>query len=257
MPRRSADAVFARGRAPLVLCYHALTDAWPDALAVSPPVFERQLWRLVRRGFRSVPAGDVLSRRGRLFHVTFDDAYTNVYAMLPRLKRLGLHATVFACSDFARDGTPLLIPELRARAAGFEPELATMDWDALRDSAEQGFEIGSHTVSHPHLPALSDEELRRELRDSRDAVADEVGLPCRFLAYPFGEYDRRVRDAAEAAGYTAAFALRRRGGSPPDPFALPRIDIYRRDTRLRFRVKTSPARRPVVRLVRSARAGTR
>jgi peptidoglycan/xylan/chitin deacetylase (PgdA/CDA1 family) len=243
----------AQGRRPLVLCYHAISDRWPDSLAVPPAAFERQLRVLLRRGFRPVSAGDALLRRGRLLHVTFDDAYRNVHATLPLLRRIGVDATIFACSGFAGDGRPLLIPELRARAAGFESELSTMDWDALRESADQGFEIGSHTVSHPHLPTLSDDELRRELRDSREQIANQVGRPCRFVAYPFGEYDRRVRVAVEAAGYEAAFALHPREGSSGDRFAVPRVDVYRKDNAVRFALKTSPAREPILRVLRRQR----
>ena len=83
-----------------------------------------------------------------------------------------------------------------------------MDWDELRSLADDGIEIGSHTVSHPHLTRLDDATLRLELVDSRERVEDEIGRPCRFLAYPFGEEDGRVRRAARDAGYEAAFALR-------------------------------------------------
>jgi peptidoglycan/xylan/chitin deacetylase (PgdA/CDA1 family) len=238
---------------PLVLCYHAVSDRWPDSLAVPPADFERQIRALLRRGFRSVSASEILSRRGRFLHVTFDDAYRNVHATLPLLRRMGVDATVFACSGFAGDGRPLLIPELRARAAGFESELSTMTWDTLRECSDEGFEIGSHTVSHPHLPVLSDAELRRELQESRDRIGDELGRPCRFLAYPFGHYDRRVRDAAEAAGYTAAFALRPHERRAGDQFAVPRVGVYRKDNALRFALKTSPAREPIVRLLRPRR----
>jgi peptidoglycan/xylan/chitin deacetylase (PgdA/CDA1 family) len=254
MPKRRIYARFARAGSPLVLCYHAVTDRWPDSLAVRPEAFEGQLQTVLRRGFRSVPASEVVSRRGRLVHVTFDDAYRNVHAALPVLERLGLHATIFACSDYASDGRPLLIPELRARAAGFEAELETMDWAALRDAASRGFEIGSHTCSHAHLPQLSDAELRHELQVSRDRIADETGRPCRYLAYPFGEFDARVGAAADAAGYTAAFALTPPAAAPRDAFGVPRVDVYRGDNALRFALKLSPVRTVVGRL-RAVRAG--
>lgn len=226
-----------------------MSDGWPDPLAVRPRLFERQLRSLLRRGFRSVPAADALSRTGRLLHVTFDDAFRTVLKALPILERLGAHATVFACSGYAAEGRPLLIRELATRARGYEEELATMDWDALRAAAERGVEIGSHTIGHVHLPQLSDAELRRELDESREQIGDELRRPCRFLAYPFGESDERVEAAARAAGYAAAFSLRPRRGSPLDPYAVPRVDVYRADGPLRFRLKTSGLH---ARLTRSA-----
>jgi len=171
-------------------------------------------------------------------HVTFDDAYESVANALPILERLRLPATVFACSDYANDGRPLDVPELAAEVAAHPAELATMDWDALRALSERGLEIGSHTSTHPHLTRLSDSELHRELRESRSRLEDELSRPCRFLAYPYGENDVRVREAARRAGYEAAFGLRERF-TAPDRFALPRADLYRRDRPLRARLKTS------------------
>ena len=127
-----------------------------------------------------------------------------------------------------------------------------MDWDELRDLVARGFEIGSHTVSHPHLPQLSDAELDTELLYSRLCCEDELGVPCRYLAYPYGEHDERVRAAARRAGYTAAFALHE-PGPQDDPFALPRVDLYRGDSRVTATVKTSSARRPAYALAHRLR----
>ena len=236
-----------RSRGPLVLCYHSVSDGWPDPLAVPPQAFEQQLRTVLRRGFRSVPTDEVLHRAGRVFHVTFDDAYRSVLDVVPKLERLGAHATVFACTGYAADGRPLLIRELAARAVGYEDELSTMTWDELRGAAERGVEIGSHTIGHVHLPDLSDAEVRRELHESREQIADELGRPCRFLAYPFGESDDRVHAAARQAGYDAAFSLRPNPSATMDRYAVPRVDIYRRDGPLRFLVKTSSLRERLTR----------
>ena len=102
-----------------------------------------------------------------------------------------------------------------------------MSWDELRGHAERGITIGSHAVSHPHLPRLTDTELREELEDSKAEIETELGRPCPDLAYPYGEHDERVRTAVRRAGYERAYALR---GSKGDLFALPRVDLYRRHT---------------------------
>jgi peptidoglycan/xylan/chitin deacetylase (PgdA/CDA1 family) len=82
-------------------------------------------------------------------------------------------------------------------------------------------------------------------REARERIAAELRRPCRFLAYPYGEHDARVRAAARAAGYEAAFALRSSEWRP-DRYALPRVDLYRRDGDLRARLKTiAGVRRPV------------
>jgi peptidoglycan/xylan/chitin deacetylase (PgdA/CDA1 family) len=131
---------------------------------------------------------------------------------------------IFVCSGFAGNGAPLTIPELERDD---REELATMTWDQLRSLADNGVEIGSHGVSHAHLPTLSDDELRRELTESKEAIESEFGRPCTEIAYPYGEHDERVRAFARRAGYVRAYGLRGRTG---DPYAAPRLDLYRRHT---------------------------
>jgi peptidoglycan/xylan/chitin deacetylase (PgdA/CDA1 family) len=230
---------------PLVLCYHAVSESWPDELAVHPTELARQLRILLLRRFRPAPLADTIGGRARLLHVTFDDAYKSVARAIPILERHAVPATIFVCTDYARDGRPLAVPELASKAEAFPSELETMTWDDVRAFAERGIEIGSHTVTHPHLPELSDAELVGELRDSRREVEDELKRPCRHLAYPYGDTDERVGEAARQAGYEAAFALSPRA---PDRYAVPRVDLYRKDTLLHAMLKTSPVREGLHRL---------
>jgi hypothetical protein len=65
---------------------------------------------------------------------------------------------------------------------------------------------------------------------------------CRFLAYPFGEENERVREAARRAGYEAAFGLVARASTRFSRYAIPRVDLYRNDARSRVGLKTSPLR---------------
>ena len=194
---------------PLVLCYHAVSPDWEHRLAIQPDLLLRQVRALSR--FRQV-------------RVTFDDAFRSAAIVFPDLERLGVPVQIFVCTRYALVGAPLTIPEL----AGDDPEqLATMNWDELREQAARGVAIGSHAVSHPHLTTLSEDELRRELNESREEIEDRLGRPCEDLAYPYGEHDERVRAATRAAGYRRAYALR---GSRSDAYAAPRLDLYRRHT---------------------------
>ena len=229
---------------PLVLCYHAICDGWNHPLAVDAGTLERQLRLLLRGGLAPAGAREILFNRGRSFHVTFDDGYRNVASAIPVLERLEIPATVFVCTGYARDGRRLVIPELADQDCGGD-HLLTMTWDAVRELAERGVEIGSHSVSHPHLHQLTDVEVRRELADSREEIETELGRPCRFLAYPYGDEDARVQGGARAAGYVAAYTLRRSGRSA-NPLALPRADVYRGDRLVRFAAKASPAGRPAM-----------
>lgn len=231
---------------PLVLCYHAASNRWQHALAVPPDRLLGQV-RLLARRRRPVAASEVARGIGRLLHVTFDDAFRNVSEVLPGLERIGAPVTIFACPEYADGGRPLDVPELAADAEALPEELRTMTWEELRAVAERpGVEIGAHTLSHPHLTRLSDEELRRELAESKSRLEAELGRECRFLAYPYGEEDARVNERARTAGYEGAFGLPG-DSSGANPFSLPRVGVWQKDGRLRFELKTRPALRRLVR----------
>jgi len=218
---------------PVVLCYHAISDSWEDELAVTQAAFEQQIRTLLRRGYVAIPASGVVSSAGKTFHVTFDDAFLNIRPALEWLVAMKVPASVFACSRYADDGRPLDVERLSV----LEPEYhrRTMTWDELRELVALGIEVGSHTVSHPRLTELSDADLRVELQESKQKLEDELQRRCAFLVYPFGDQDTRVRAAARVAGYSAAFGHLR----PFDPFAIPRIGIYRRDVGRRGTFKLS------------------
>ena len=226
---------------PLALCYHAVSDGWADPLAMRPSDFERQLRLLLRRGFRPVGAAEFAQGGGRVLHITFDDAYRSVADnAVPILERLGMPATIFACTRFAAAGAAFEVPELAEQLAANRDEMQTLQWERLRELADRGVEIGSHTVSHPHLTETSDADLEEELAGSRSEIEDNLGRRCRYLAYPFGHDDPRVHRAAAAAGYEAAFTLADTPhASRENLFALPRVDLYRADGVVRSTLKTS------------------
>ena len=236
----------------LVLCYHAFSDRWPASLAVPQPSLRAQLEFLVGRGYRGATFREAVAAppHSRTLAVTFDDAFLSVLEHAePVLSNLGLPGTVFVATDFADSGRPLSWPGIDEWSGGpHDAELRGLAWDALRDLAGRGWEIGSHTCSHPHLTRLDDVELARELQASRAACERELGHPCTSLAYPYGDVDRRVVAAAASAGYTAGAALPARP-TVPSALAWPRVGVYNIDSLRRFRLKVSPAVRSLRRAV--------
>jgi peptidoglycan/xylan/chitin deacetylase (PgdA/CDA1 family)/glycosyltransferase involved in cell wall biosynthesis len=220
----------------LILFYHAVSESWHDELAVTPKAFEAQVRSALRRGFVAASAHDLLDGSRKLLHVTFDDGLRSTRGAIDVLTSLRVPATVFICPDYADDGRPFDVGRLAH--VGSEDERETMKWDELRELVELGVEVGSHTNTHAHLTQLSDSELSRELSGSKERLEDELGRPCAFLSYPFGEQDARVRAAAKAAGYTAAFAAPG-GYRAVDRFALPRVALYRSDSHRRAALKMS------------------
>ena len=105
------------------------------------------------------------------------------------------------------DAFPLL--RERGLSAEFFVNPATMGqpgfltWEQAREMAAAGMSVQSHAYDHLYLTRLAAGALHRQMSDSRRAIEDEVGRPSMFLAAPYGDVNRRVVDAALAAGYRA------------------------------------------------------
>jgi peptidoglycan/xylan/chitin deacetylase (PgdA/CDA1 family) len=213
----------------LVLCYHGVSEDWPADISITPKRLAGQVSWFVQRGYRPTTFTAAVSGRsaGKVLAVTFDDAYRSVARLaFPLLSELGVPATVFAPTEYVGDpeprgwaGTELWV------ASPWASEILVMDWSELAGLAAAGWEIGSHTCSHPRLPELGDRELAHELRDSRTLLEDRLGRPCSSLAYPYGAVNRRVVRASKAVGYRAAGALLPGRVSPSDPLRFPRVYV--------------------------------
>jgi peptidoglycan/xylan/chitin deacetylase (PgdA/CDA1 family) len=230
----------------LVLCYHAISPTWDADLSITPDEFEYQIDRLLASGWRAVTFADaVLSPSARrTLAITFDDAFASVkiYAA-PVLSRVGAPATVFVPTAFAATGGLLGWPGIDQWAGTpHASELAAMTWNDLGELAEIGWEIGSHTCTHPRLTQLDDATVDRELTESRDECARHLGQICQTIAYPYGDVDERVATAAARAGYRAGAAMSSRLPRL-GPYRYPRVGIYHDDARWRFRLKAARATR--------------
>ncbi len=236
----------------LVLCYHAVSPSWTAALSVTPDALERQLTFLVRRGWRCTTFTDAVlgPPAKRTLAVTFDDAFRSVRELAePILSALGIPGTVFAPTAFMSHHQQLNwegIDHWQQKPTAHE--LTCMDWDDLAELADRGWEIGSHTRTHPHLTRLDEPTLRHELEGSLQECRDRLGRPCRSIAYPYGEVDTRVSRRAREAGYVAGATLPV-GQRGHGPFRWPRVGIYHADDDHRFGLKMNP----VVRHLRSSR----
>src|SRR5207244_188323 len=97
-------------------------------------------------------------------------AYLSVLELAyPILSALGLAATVFAVTDFVDADRPLDWPGIdHWRGGPYDAELRGLTWAQLGQLAASGWEIGSHTRTHPRLTRLADDALERELLESRE-----------------------------------------------------------------------------------------
>lgn len=237
----------------LVLCYHGVSDDWTSPLSVTPEALASQMEILAEKGYQGVTFTEAALRlhTSPVVAVTFDDAYTSVGELAaPILERFGFRGTVFAPTSYIGTGQPMSWDGIEEWAGSpHEQELMPMSWESLRSLAERGWEVGSHTVTHPHLTQVEDQVLRQELVSSREECARMIGSECTSIAFPYGDCDERVIDASRKAGYSAVATIPWRL-EQSGRFVWPRTGIFRPDTQRVFRLKVSP----LLRRVRASRA---
>lgn len=228
----------------LILCYHAVSPTWESFLAVDPGRLRAQIRYLLRRGYRPKTLSDAFAEPldGRTLVVTFDDGYRSILDRgLPVLSDLGVPATVFVPTDLI-DEAGLFRCMSEDHLPVEEEEIRCMSWSEVRRLADAGWEVGSHTRTHPHLPEIDDRRLAAELRSSRAICEERLQRSCETIAYPYGSYDGRVMAAGKESGYSLAVTLESRLLEPiagRGPLDLPREGIFRETRRPKYFVNTS------------------
>jgi peptidoglycan/xylan/chitin deacetylase (PgdA/CDA1 family) len=225
-----------------ILTYHSL-DETGSVISVSPSVFRRHMEMLASWGYAGVTVRQLIEAWDgrstlppRCVVLTFDDAYSNFAEVAaPILTRLGFTATIFVVAQYAGGSNtwPTQGPGI--------PTLPLMSWNALRDLATGGFEIGSHTMTHPDLTSLPPERARWELSASRAEIEDRLGGAVTSLAYPYGLATPANRKEV-AQHYRAACSVRLgRARRNEDRLGLRRIDMYYYRNPALFRFFPTPA----------------
>jgi peptidoglycan/xylan/chitin deacetylase (PgdA/CDA1 family) len=237
-------------------------DAGDPGLHLPLDRFTEQI-RWLARHYTIIPLEEMVVRirTGRPLHgqvaLTFDDGYRGVFdSALPVLRDLRLPATVFVVATAPGASTPFWWdhPAIVRREPLSDPShwlhdlrgdpaaiLGTLDsaapervprshlpdgWASIVAATTQGISIGAHTLLHRNLTRLTDEELEADLVECRTLIQWQTGIRPTILAYPYGLWDRRVRDAVRRLGFSAAVTLDRgTNTSRTDPWALRRTNV--------------------------------
>ena len=185
-----------------------VTTGWLEDL-----IKERQ-----QLGFHFVGLDEIDSSRHWVC-ITLDDGYrdnfTNAY---PIFKRLNVPFAVFVTTGFVDNQREMWWYPGEQLGIGTE-ELREMATDPLCT-------IGAHTLSHPKLETLSQDEQHREIQQSKQWLESVLSKPVNHFSYPHGAYnDASVNICRDLGFHTALTTNGRTVRSDYDPLQLDRINV--------------------------------
>ena len=216
------------------LLYHSISNDPSPALAdytVRPELFREHLsvirsqgWDVVtiteleRRLAARRAAPQVLDDGNAMLLITFDDGFAdNTEEAAVALAEHGFPATLYVTTRTVGGTCDWL---------GDSGRRPMVSWQQLRGLVDAGWEIGSHSVSHPELDVIPLSAARQEIEESRAVLEDGLDRTVESFAYPHGYYRRAVRDAVIAARYGSACAVRNAWSTDDDDrFARARLTV--------------------------------
>jgi len=185
-----------------VLMYHHVGELKENAtaldldLTVSPKNFEEQLNYFKQNGYESV-------------------SLSQVYLALTEGKTLPAKPVVFTFDDGWKDALQNAIPLLEKYGYTGSFAIATellgrpdySTWTDVMSAKNAGMEILSHSENHLDLTSAkySDEDLRREIFDSKTKLELDLKTNVDFFVYPYGKLNQKAEEMVKQAGYKMAF----------------------------------------------------
>ena len=206
-----------------VLSYNGVKKSEGSETTVTASELEWQLQFLVEKKFTPLLFSDfklLFSFKKHLpakpVVLTFNGTEETIANAFPLLRQYGFSGIFFVQTDSMPDAT------------------------MLRDLAVNGMEIGSASVTGRKMNLLSEEEIRREILDSKKSLEKTVGAPVISFAYPHGYVTEKIKSIVAGAGYEYAVAIDEgRRNIWADPMKIHRIQIFHGAPKFSFWKKTS------------------
>jgi len=135
------------------------------------------------------------------------------------------------CANLVRDSQEKAIKHIEDSldVQPFTPRNSfMMNWDQIRKLHESGHLIGSHTIDHPNVAHLRDEDLNWELTESKRVLEKKLCAPIIHFSYPnpalTPQFTQRTTAAAKESGYeTAVISSNGPVRNGHDPMLLQRL----------------------------------
>lgn len=230
------DDFFGRENKVVVYCYHSI-DNHKWIFSNSRLDLERQM-ELVSKTRKAITLSKIckeLSAEETIdeasFAITFDDGYEDIKDSSEIFRRLKINPSVFLIGDRKK---------IDRKSLGIDKKL--LDKRSVKNLIKNGWEIGSHGMTHKNLMRLNKTELEREIIGSKRKLETQLSIPIHFFSYPNGAYDERIVAAVKLAGYKLAVSMDDKiFGLKTNPYLIPRIGVNGTHTDKEFKYLASPS----------------
>jgi peptidoglycan/xylan/chitin deacetylase (PgdA/CDA1 family) len=218
----------------VVLYYHSVNKA--DVIG-----FKKQMAYLAKN-YSVLKASEIITAStdgaDTMVAITFDDAFVSIKEnAVPILKEHDLPAAIFVPA-----GNLGQHPRWDIRNIGSLEDGAIMSHEQIAELDNNGFEIFSHTLSHPVLTEAEDGRLEAELVGSKHALEKIVDHEVLAVSYPHGAYNAKVCKAAQRAGYKLGFTVDPgMVDTNTDCLRIGRFSVSPRDNLIKFKLKAKGA----------------
>jgi peptidoglycan/xylan/chitin deacetylase (PgdA/CDA1 family) len=208
----------------VILQYHHFGNGLPPSTSVTVERFKEQLDALEENNSSVWSLSEIISylKQGKSLPdmcvgITIDDAYRSVYEKAyPLLLGYNFPATVFVATE------------------GVDMNLKTyLSWDQMREMRKHGITFASHTHTHPYLIRTRKGEsiaewksrVKKDIITSVKRLESELDIHVDFFAYPYGEYNTRLKEIVRELNLVAFGQQSGAIWSGSDFAALPRFPV--------------------------------
>ncbi|XOV90946.1 MAG: polysaccharide deacetylase family protein [Bacteroidota bacterium] len=178
--------------------YHRFGDSRYPSTNVSVKNFRAHLEYLKQAGFKVMNFSDAIGYMKndqpvmKVAVITIDDGFSSFYENgLPLLEEFAFPATLFINTETVGGNS-------------------YMSWDELKDAGKRGVEIGNHTHSHAFFLDIDNEkrydQFAAEIKTCQDLIKENLEFTPKVFAYPYGEFDARMKAIVQESGFIAGAA---------------------------------------------------
>lgn len=199
-----------------ILNYHETTEAGSSSQlhALTHAEFDRHLDLIQASGIPVASALDLFPAEplsGRRLAITVDDGLSSDFRNAQKLARRGMSGTFFVCSAYV--GQP-----------GY------LDAVQLREMADMGMVIGSHSHEHIRLTTQSLVDVQADVRRSKEVLESILARPVDRFAFPGGAHTKVILKVVREAGFPFVFGT---GWGQNPSFSAPGQAALRRNNMIR------------------------